>query len=191
MVISGDKKDPKAVYKQCRANKKGKNRTDNWFRILLTFFYKEVWDLLVTRTNLNAERKRADGTEGGDWKNLTLQGIKAFFGLNIAMGVVKLPEARMYWQQRWLTNVPSFCQVMARNCFFQILRYLHVSDDVNVVPVGMPGHDKLHKIKPLSSLLFPKFECTYELHKNICVDECMIPWRGRLSLQQFIANKSI
>ena len=104
---------------------------------------------------MNAERKRADGSEGGEWKNVTLHEMKAFFGLNIAMGVVKLPGARMYWQQRWLRNVP-FCQVMARNCFFQILRYLHVLDDVNIVPAGMPGCDKLHKIKPLLSLLFPR-----------------------------------
>ena len=115
--------------------------------------------------------------------------MKAFFGLNIAMGVVKLPEARMYWQQKWLTNVPSFGQVMSRNRFFQILRYLHVSDDLNVHTAGQPNYDKLHKIRPILLLLFAKFESAYDLHQNISIDECMIPWRGRLSFRQFIANK--
>ena len=41
---------------------------------------------------LNAQRKRAAGTDGGAWKDVTLEELKAFFGMNIAMGVVKLPE---------------------------------------------------------------------------------------------------
>ena len=48
-------------------------------------------------TNLNAQRRRAAGTDGGAWKDVTLEGQKAFFGLNIAMRIVKLPEAVMYW----------------------------------------------------------------------------------------------
>ena len=48
--------------------------------------------------------------------------IKAFFGQNIAMGVVKLPEGKMYWQKKWLTNVPSFGREFSRNRFFLILR---------------------------------------------------------------------
>ena len=48
-------------------------------------------------TNLNAQKKRAAGTDGGPWKDVTLEELKAFFGLNVAMGIVKLPEAKMYW----------------------------------------------------------------------------------------------
>ena len=80
---------------------------------------------------------------------------------------------------------------MSRNRFFQILRYLHVSDDAVIIPAGQPGYDKLHKIKPFLGLLFPNFEKAYNLHQNIAIDECMIPWRGRLSFRQFIANKPI
>jgi len=61
---------------------------------------------------------------------------------------------------------------MPRNRFFQILCYLHVSDDAAIVPAGQPGYDKLHKIKPLLELLFPNFERAYNLHKNISFDEC-------------------
>ena len=84
-------------------------------------------------TILNAQRKRAAGS-GGAWKDVTLEELRAFFGLNTAMGIVKLPEAKMYWQQKWLTNVPAFGQVMPRNRFFQILRYLHASDAAAIVP---------------------------------------------------------
>ena len=80
---------------------------------------------------------------------------------------------------------------MPRTRFFQILRYLHASNDAAIVPAGQPGYDKLHKINPLLQLLFPNFERAYNLHKNISIDECMIPWRGRLSFDQFIASKPI
>ena len=122
---------------------------------------------------------------------MTLEELKAFFELNIAMGIVKLPGARMYWQQKWVTYVPAFGQVMPRNRFFQILRYLHVSDDAAIVPAGQLGYDKLHKIKPLLELLFPNFKRAYNLDKNISIDECMIPWRGRLSFRQFIASEPV
>ena len=97
----------------------------------------------------------------------------------------------MYWQQKCLTTVPSFGQVTSRNRFFQILSYLHVSDDFAIVPAGQPGYDKLHTIKPLLQLLFPNYERAYDLHKNISIHDCMIPWRGHLSFRQFITSKPI
>ena len=87
--------------------------------------------------------------------------------------------------------MPAFGQVIPRNRFFQILHYLHVSNDAAIAPAGQAGYDKLHKIKPLLELLFPNFERACNLHKNISIDECMIPWRGRLSFRQFIASKPI
>lgn len=59
------------------------------------FFANNVWNLILTMTNLTVQRKRAAGTDGGTWKDVTLEELKAFFGLNIAMGIVKLPEAQM------------------------------------------------------------------------------------------------
>lgn len=68
---------------------------------------------------------------------------------------------------------------------------MHVSDDSAIVPTGQPGHDKLHKVKPLLKLLFPKFENAYGPHENISIDECMIPWSQRLSFRQLIAKKPV
>lgn len=171
--------------------RRGERRQASALEYFELFFDNNVWNLILTMTNLNAQRKRAAGTDGGSWKDVTLEELKAFFGLNIAMGIVKLPEAQTYWQKKWLTNVPSFAQVMSRNRFFQILRYLHVSDDSVIVPAGQPGHDKLHRVRLFLELIFPNFENVYDLHKNILIDECMIPWRGRLSFRQFIASKPI
>ena len=64
-----------------------------------------------------------------------------------------------------------------------------MSDDLNVPTAGQSNYDKLHKIRPILLLFFAKFESAYDLHQNISIGECMIPWRGRLSFRQFIADK--
>lgn len=136
---------------------RGERRQKSALEYFELFFDVNVWNCLVTMTNLNAEKKRASGpNDGGNW-TVTLEEMKAFIGLNIAMGIVIMPEARKYWEKKWLINVPSFAQVLSRNRFFQILRYLHVSDDAAIIPPGQPGYDKLHKIRPLLELLFPNF----------------------------------
>lgn len=70
-------------------------------------------------TNLNAQRIGAKGANRGQWKPITMDEMKALFGLNIAMGIAKIPAAKMYWQKKWLLAVPSFGPVMSRNRFLQ------------------------------------------------------------------------
>lgn len=139
--------------------RRGERRQASALEYFELFFDHHVWNLLLTMTNLNAQRKRAAGTDGGAWKDVTLEELKAFFGLNIAMGIVKLPEAKMYWQQKWLTNVPAFGQVMPRNRFFQILRYLHVSDDAAIVPLPTA-----ESVQFTSFCIFSHFNADHEAH---------------------------
>ena len=46
--------------------------------------------------------------------------MQAFLGLNIAMGMLCLQQMRDYWSTPWFPNV------MSRECFILILRYLHL-----------------------------------------------------------------
>lgn len=85
--------------------RRGEKRQASALEYFELFFDQNVWNLLATMTNLNPQRKRATGNDGGAWKDVTLEEMKAFLGLNIAIGIVKLPECKMYWQQKWLTNV--------------------------------------------------------------------------------------
>ena len=137
---------------------RGERRDKTALEYFELVFDQNVWNLLVAITNVNAQRRRAGRADGGTWKDVTVQEMKYFFGLNIAMGIFKMPETTMYWQKKW-----SFAQVMSRNRFFQTLRYLHVSDDAVIIPAGQPRYDKLHKIKPFLGLLFLNFEMAYNL----------------------------
>ena len=119
--------------------RRGERRQASVLEYTEVFFNQNVWNLLVTMTKLNAQRKRVVGNNGGARKDVTCEEMSTFFGLNIAMGIVK-----KYWQEKCLTNVPSFGQVMSRNCFLQILRYLHLLDDSAIVPAGQPSQEHLY-----------------------------------------------
>ena len=52
--------------------------------------------------------------------------ILAFFGLTIAMGIVKLPKIKDYWESKGIFHMPWFASIMSRDCFEEIYRYLHL-----------------------------------------------------------------
>ena len=61
--------------------------------------------------------------------------MKAFIGLVIAMGIIKLPSLHLYWiKKNWIFDIVSFNKIMARDRFKQIWRYLHFCDEGNAPP---------------------------------------------------------
>ena len=149
------------------------------------FFDSTIMDMLVKQTNLNAERKRAGGQHRGKWHDVTVMELKAFIGLSFITGILRLPTLSMYWQKHQsLIDVPAFNEVMPRDRFFQINRYLHVCDEEEKDP-----NDKLYKIRPLLKLINENYAAKYDMGKEISIDESLIPYKGRLSFRQFIPSK--
>ena len=62
------------------------------------FFTAEVWDLLVQETNRYASENVSHTPHARPWEDATVLEMKAFVGILILMGVVKLPRLEMYWQ---------------------------------------------------------------------------------------------
>lgn len=73
---------------------------------------------------------------------------------------------------------------LSRNRFELILSVIHVTDNNNA-----PENRRLHKIQPLIDIRVDKFNKVLIPEKNICIDESMVPFRGRLMFRQYIANK--
>lgn len=99
------------------------------------------------------------------------------------MGLVKMPSISHYWKTSLLykSEIPFY---MSRNRFELILSGMHVSDNNNG-----PGQNRLYKIQPLVYILVDKFNTVLIPEKNVCIDESMVPFRGRLIFRQYIANK--
>ena len=60
---------------------------------------------------------------------MIIEEMLVFIGMNIAMGVVNLPEVNMYWSTDPLLDHSWFRAILPRNRFKQILRFLHLNDN--------------------------------------------------------------
>jgi len=94
----------------------------------------------------------ANGKDPNSWAAVTLEELKAFLGLIIAMSIHSLPFLRDYWKDDWVLCVPEFAKVMPRNRFLDINRYLHLNDNSKMPARESPNADKLFKLRKLRNL---------------------------------------
>lgn len=125
------------------------------------------------------------------WTPTTVEELRAFMALQMAMGMCKQPTIQDYWSDWWLTKTPSFPTVMSRNRFQLISGFQHFVDNSNFIPRDEPGYDPLFKIRPLFEQLVPKFQEQYTPGQELTVDEMIISWKGRLSFKQYMPMKPV
>ena len=96
------------------------------------------------------------------WKPVNHQEMRAFLGFVMAMVIVKT-SIESYWETSGITETEHFRDVMPRNRFQSIVRYLHCSDNETAIPRGQAGYDPLHKISPVVDFFNEVFEKKYRL----------------------------
>ena len=150
------------------------------------FFTTEVWSLLVEETNHYATRVGIVG-----WFDTSIEEMKAFVGMLIFMGILKLPTVELYWSGEYhYLQVHNLRRIMPRDRFFQLLRFVHINSVDSAQVTGNPNYDKLYKVRKLLDIILPKFEEHYIPHQELrSVDEAMIPFQGRLSFKQYLKDK--
>ncbi|CAC5388466.1 unnamed protein product [Mytilus coruscus] len=113
--------------------------------------------------------------------------IKAF--LTYQMGISRKPSTKLYWSTDLIMVIFSSTMTRDRYTSTQILRYLHFSDHVNEPRQGEQNFNPLYKIKPFVNQLNNKFGLEYVPKRNVTIDECMVPFKGRSLLKQYIPSK--
>ncbi|KAL0852136.1 hypothetical protein ABMA28_000373 [Loxostege sticticalis] len=64
-------------------------------------------------------------------------------------------------------------------------------NDINpFIIVAEISLDRLHHLRPIISHLNSKFQSNYVLNKDICIDESLTLWKGRLNIKQYIRSKA-
>lgn len=152
------------------------------------FFSDEFLNLIVTQTNIYAQQEisQNQGTSSArktTWKDTNITEMKTFLGLLFHMGPVSLPTISLYWNKSIFYNMPFWRSVMSRNRFQLLLRYLHFADN------SVPSDDRLYKVRLVLSHFNDVMSNSCTPQKNICIDESMMLWRGRLFFRQYIQNK--
>ena len=86
--------------------------------LFYSYFIEDIWALLVTKTNRYAQQNLSEKPNARVWMEVSVEEMKAFIGLLIVMGVVKLPRLAMYWQQsNHLIAIGGISDVMSRTRF--------------------------------------------------------------------------
>ncbi|GFS06971.1 PiggyBac transposable element-derived protein 4 [Elysia marginata] len=87
-----------------------------------------------------------------NWSPVTVQGMRAFIGLTLGMGILKLPVRSDYWRTTKRIFLTQFRSVMSRDRYLLIWRYLHLAN--NNLQDRSPN--KLAKLRPmLTPVLVP------------------------------------
>ena len=155
------------------------------------YYSDEVLNSLVDFANENAATKRTCEPEKnkGEWKPLTLDELKAYYGLLIMKDLMRLDRDAHYWYTggKYFLLRSQFGGVMSRDHFFQNRRYLYFVDP------RLPNNagDKLHKIRYTLDKVRTSFMDKFVPYQNVTVDEAMMPFKGRLGFKQFMKDKPV
>jgi hypothetical protein len=148
------------------------------------FLDEEILSMMVTETNRYAAQCRAKQNAPKaiihDWQDTTAVEMKKIIGIILWMGLVQYPSIESYWSKIYQNFIKC---AMSRNRFQLLLKIWHFSNNENL------SQDRLQKISPLINMLVEKFQNNVIPKEAVCIDETLVPFRGRLSFRQFIKNK--
>jgi len=142
------------------------------------YFQESEYQDMADYTNIYAEQ-----TGKLNWIATNPREMKIFLDIHLFMGVFGSPRIRMNWEQK--SRISVIANNMTRNRFFELRSNFHIMDN-NTVPTN--NKDRFVKVRPIYNVL--KRRCNgLAVEKNICVDEQMEPFKGKLSVKQHMRDK--
>lgn len=149
----------------------------------------DIFERIARETNIYAQQliskdtiKRVSRLK--NWTDTNKSEIKKMFGLIMYMGLVRLPKLSDYWSNDDMFGQQYAKNRMSRHRFELLLRMLHFSDNTQAT-----SHDRLYKIRSLVDELNVNFRAHFTPDISLCVDEGMIPFRGRIIFRQYLKQK--
>ncbi|XP_046395761.1 piggyBac transposable element-derived protein 3-like [Ischnura elegans] len=145
------------------------------------YFYRyiptQLFEEMAEFTNIYALQQ---GTLNFDITNG--QELQVLVGLHIMMGALKFPRVHLYWDKALGLN---FFNAMTKNRFFKLWNHLHL---VNNLEHDKSCKDRLFKVRPIFQAVQKRCK-ELDLEQKLCVDEQMVPFKGTLSVKQYIKGK--
>ncbi|CAK9801709.1 PiggyBac transposable element-derived protein 4 [Anthophora quadrimaculata] len=150
------------------------------------FVSNETFEIIANQINIYAAKivseqrsRRLD-----KWIETNPNEIKRSFGLIIWMGLVRLPKIHLYWSRNEEYHQAFPSTVMSRNRFKLLLRFIHFSNNEENEP-----SNRLSKIIHIIDILNRSFKEYYNPDEILCVDESLVPFRGRIIFRHNLKQK--
>lgn len=158
-------------------------RENTPLKIFRLFVSEPMFDLIVEQTRLFAIQQNDESF------SISKEELFAFIGINVAMGMVRLPRVHDYWSTSPVFSMPWFSSIMSRDRFFRISKYLHLADASKQKKRGEDGYDALYKVRPLIDKTSETFAKYYSPKRELAIDEMMVGTRCRVHFLQYIPKK--
>ena len=158
------------------------------------FYDDSFLGAIVDFTNRNAATRQLAGDKSyGQWADISVQELKAYYAVRLLIERNFKDRIHTAWEghndKTWLLAMPGILRVFTRSRYHQITKFLHYCDESDVPARDEPMHDKLYKVRFITDHLGKCFAEEFTPHQQVAVDECMIPFRGRLSFKQYHKDK--
>lgn len=142
------------------------------------FFDEDVFEAIAHQTNLYS----CQLIEGSI--NTNASEIKAFIGMKLMMGVVKMPAVENYWATD--TRYDKIADVMPLKRYKCLSRMLNFQDNMS----SDSSEDRLVKVRPVLDHMRGKC-MEIESENQFSIDEMMGPYKGKKagSLRQYLRSK--
>ena len=98
------------------------------------YFTQRLYCLIVRETNRYAGQEQQRLAKPLGWTEPTVNELRTWLGMYFAMGIAQKPTLHCYWEKDQVTATPSFGNIMSRNRFMNILRFIHFVDNESEVP---------------------------------------------------------
>ena len=83
------------------------------------------------------------------------------------MGLIKYTKLEDYWATSWPFHTHTFSNIMSRDRFSVILKFLHVNDSSKFIQKGLPGYDPLYKVRPMLDPILHNFRSNFNLGREL------------------------
>jgi len=98
---------------------------------------------------------------------ITSEEIKKFIGMNIMMGIKRLPSYRDYWSKNAQLNDSYISSIMNVKRFSFLLSHLHLNDGTKEPKRNDPKYNKLYKVAPYLNILSETYKKFYKPGINL------------------------
>lgn len=153
------------------------------------FFPENIMQEIANETNkyyifLTQKNPPTPNSRLKQWVDTTAKELYIFFAITMLMVRAKKLAISDYWSTDSLIATPQFSEYMSRDRYLLLLRLLHFSDNNN-----QPEGDRLYKMRPIVDHLRKTFSEVFSPFQNLCIDERLTLFKGRLSFIQYIPSK--
>lgn len=153
------------------------------------FFSEELVQNISLQVNNFQNYSQQQGNIGDHsritkWTETNMAEIYCFLAVSLLMPQVKKSKINDYWSTDIFLSTPIFSQIMSRDRYLILLKMLHFSDNNNV-----DKEDSLFKLRMIIDHLKSTYKRLLYPFRNVCIDESLMLFKGRLSFKQFIPSK--